>query len=219
MSATAETLIRSLASRGVRLSRRDDRLRVEAPQGTVTPELRRVLTERKRDLLAALDQRLRLATIACEEGLDENLVINLTADELAFCESLDDAAARSYLSVIRDAGVRAGGCVPPDETAVAVCVRCGPVWVHPLVVVVAPHVGGFARVIGCPWCTNRANGIAIPRPPVTCGACEHFERDGVNPPAGIGHCRLGIASGPLPYPFAQRTCASWTPSASEETGA
>src|SRR5690606_37310362 len=54
MSASAETLIRELADTGVRLSRRGDRLHVEATPGTVTPELRLTLSERKAELLAAV---------------------------------------------------------------------------------------------------------------------------------------------------------------------
>ena len=219
MSATAETLIRNLTARGVRLSRNADRLRIEAPAGTVTPELKQVLAERKQDLLAALDQRERLHALAAAAGIEAALVDGLSAEQLSFCESLDDAGAGSYLCVVRDDQLRQQGRVPPDETAVAVCVHCGPVWVWPHVVAVSPHIGGFARVAGCAWCTNRARGLPIPRPPVSCGACEHFERDSVNPPAGIGRCRIGMDKGPAPYPFAERTCASWRPSTEAEASA
>lgn len=54
MSATAETLIRDLAERGVRLTRNVDRLRVEAAPGVVTHALRETLLARKAELLAAL---------------------------------------------------------------------------------------------------------------------------------------------------------------------
>ncbi len=54
MTSTAEALIESLARRGVRLSRRGDRLHVEAPRGAVTAALRETLLARKPELLVAL---------------------------------------------------------------------------------------------------------------------------------------------------------------------
>lgn len=54
MSAAA--LIQRLADAGVRLSPNGDRLRVQAPPGAVTPELRALIANRKGDLLAELDR-------------------------------------------------------------------------------------------------------------------------------------------------------------------
>lgn len=211
MSATAENLIRSLSARGVQLSRKADRLLVEAPAGTVTTELRQLLADRKGELLAALDQRARVSAIAECAGFDPEFTQTLTTEEIDFCAPLDDLAVRSYLHVVRDARLREAGKAPPDETSAAMCSQCGPVLVHAVVARVAPVVDGMPRVIGCPWCTNRARGLPIPRPPLSCGACRHFVPDALNPLGGVGACELGLARGVPPYPAAKRSCASWQP--------
>jgi hypothetical protein len=54
MSAAPDVLIRELAARGIRLSRRGDKLHVAAPRSVVTDELRRVLTANKPRLMLAL---------------------------------------------------------------------------------------------------------------------------------------------------------------------
>ena len=51
---TAHELLISLRRSGIELTVSGNRLRVEAPRGAVTSELRRVLIARKRELLAAL---------------------------------------------------------------------------------------------------------------------------------------------------------------------
>lgn len=47
-------LLADLTTRGVRLSLNDGRLRIEAPKGVLTPELRSALTEHKLELIAFL---------------------------------------------------------------------------------------------------------------------------------------------------------------------
>lgn len=55
---------------------------------------------------------------------------------------------------------REQGECPPGWTEHCECAGCGPVYLWP---------GSPARVLGCPWCFNRAEGRAIPRPvAVTC---------------------------------------------------
>src|SRR5690348_3532765 len=103
MSTTAETLIRDLAERGVRLTRNADRLRVEAPLGAVTLELREVLAERKRDLLFALavsTPRERLLTLADAERIDRHHVLALPASDVDACAELPDATLRGYLRAL-----------------------------------------------------------------------------------------------------------------------
>ena|ERR1700733_606396 len=51
---TAAVLIHELADKGIRLSRSGDRLRIVAPKGKITVELRSLLVSRKPELLAAL---------------------------------------------------------------------------------------------------------------------------------------------------------------------
>lgn len=43
-------------------------------------------------------------------------------------------------------------------------------------------------------------------PLVRCGDCQHFEPDSVNPPAGIGRCRVDAAADRPPWPNAPRRC-------------
>jgi hypothetical protein len=47
--------LEALHARGISISANDGRLLVEAPEGLVTPELRRELLRRKTELIAALD--------------------------------------------------------------------------------------------------------------------------------------------------------------------
>lgn len=52
------------------------------------------------------------------------------------------------------------GIAPNNFTAITDCVQCGYVYVPPSLV-----NGG--KVLGCPWCWNRAKALAIPRPDIT----------------------------------------------------
>ncbi len=70
------------------------------------------------------------------------------------------------------------GNIPVYFNKKAVCALCGPVWLW-----------SEANVSGCPWCSNRAENLPIPRPvTVTCGACRHFQR--IDHPH-LGHCVKG----------------------------
>jgi hypothetical protein len=69
------------------------------------------------------------------------------------------------------------------------------------------------------WPTGyRAGGTGLdaygrPLPParasVTCGSCQHFQRDPINPVAGAGICGAGVGPlsvGPALHPMAPRNC-------------
>lgn len=43
-------------------------------------------------------------------------------------------------------------------------------------------------------------------PLVRCRDCQHFEPDCVNPPAGLGRCRIDAAGNRLPWPRLNRRC-------------
>jgi hypothetical protein len=167
MSATAETLIRDLSARGVRLSRNGENLRIVAPRGTLTPDLRQTLAEAKPAILAALtagELHARLESLALAEGIAAELADRLCDDDVRACAGLPDTALIAYLRCVRDSDLRERGEVPPDETAVICCARCGPVYAAPEVARVLPVVAGAPTAIGCPWCTNCARGLPIPRP-------------------------------------------------------
>jgi hypothetical protein len=47
---------------------------------------------------------------------------------------------------------------------------------------------------------------------VTCGSCQHFEQDAINPGGGIGRCTLGLAFRPgerSRWPMTERSCPEW----------
>ncbi len=67
-------------------------------------------------------------------------------------EALEALAVALETRAMRDRGE-----VPAHYTRAALCASCGPVWLWE---------GAPERVLGCPWCFNRAAGKPIPRPPV-----------------------------------------------------
>lgn len=81
------------------------------------------------------------------------------------------------------------------------CAGCGPVYLWP---------GSPSRVIGCPWCSNRAKGLAIPRPgAVTCGTCRYFSR--IDHPH-LGHCTVGEPEAIAGlWDTDRRGCMRWLP--------
>lgn len=218
MSAVPD-LIRTLLRSGVRLERRGDRLHVEAPAGTLTADLRQVLTDRKAELLGALAEnddsvsalRVRLLALADAELIGaDHFVRTLPDADVAECAGLPDETLRAYVLALRDSALRVQGKVPADETAAIHCAHCGPAWAHPAVAAVLPVVDGRPRAAGCPWCHIRKDGRAIPRPPVCCGDCVNFTRDHVNPSGGMGHCAAGCK--PLrPWPNVNHNCNSFVP--------
>lgn len=149
---TAAHLLEELASAGVSLSRRGDRLHVEANAGTLLPAMRARLTAAKSDLLALLPVSPlpplpRLLELAAAERLPPDLVKNLPADDLSACAGSTDDELRAYLRALERSEQMARGLVPASYTAAAECARCGPVRLWE---------GAPARVTACPWCWHRS---------------------------------------------------------------
>lgn len=46
---------------------------------------------------------------------------------------------------------------------------------------------------------------------VTCGQCQHFKPDSINPAQGWGSCRVGADGNWMNYPDTLRLCRSWKP--------
>ena len=93
----AVSLIRHCRDAGILLQARGDRLHVEAPAGTITPELRQRLTEYKAELLALHAIRARLLALAVTLGIPRAVVDRLppeeleaTAEQAALCEGYMD---------------------------------------------------------------------------------------------------------------------------------
>ena len=96
---------------------------------------------------------------------------------------------------------REGGECPLHWTEHCECSGCGPVFLWP---------GSPVRVLGCPWCFNRAEGGLIPRPvAVTCATCRHF-RQTDHP--HLGHCAVGEPEAIAGlWDTDRRGCARWLP--------
>ncbi len=161
-------------------------LRVRGPEAAIakwTPALR----GHKADILAALN----------DAGLIRGQK-SVTVTELA---SAEEAAAIAYAEKVQ--ALREQGQVPGSYTATTHCRGCGTVPIF---------AGAPVRVVSCPWCRNRIEGLPIPRPPVSCADCAHFTADPIGE-GGIGSCSAGgPPQGQMPaYPHAKRRCARYLP--------
>ena len=94
---SAVQLIRQCRDAGIHLQARGDRLHVEAPAGSLTPELRQLLTDHKADLLALHAIRARLLALAATLGIPRSIVdalpveeLEATAEQTALCEGYMD---------------------------------------------------------------------------------------------------------------------------------
>ena len=113
----------------------------------------------------------------------------------------DPAVLEALANAVVTRRQRQRGECPPHWTAHCECAGCGPVFLWP---------SSPARVLGCPWCFNRAEGRPIPRPvSVTCGTCRNFRR--------IDHSHLGQCAVGEPEAIAglwdtdHLGCARWVP--------
>lgn len=197
MSATH--LCRELAEVGVTLEAKAGNIRVKAPAGVLTAELRERITTHKPELLALLSDpeamRDQLLGLAQAEGIPQAVVLVLESADLVGCIGLSEDTLRGYVRGLwRDARM-AKGETPAGWTVVAECGGCGPVWLP---------AGVPEPVLACPWCTHRQNGARLPRPPVRCGGCRHYVPDEINPEAGIGRC--GLTGKPSEFPMASHVC-------------
>lgn len=151
-------------------------------------------------------ERARLLALAAAEWIDAAHVHRLHDADLADCLGLDDHQRVAFLHLLDDIASRHAGRVPLDDTAAIHCRHCGPVWTHPDIAAALPTVGGWPRALGCPWCFVRRAGGYIPRPPVICADCGHFNPDTLNPAAGMGDCGSGHG---MHWAGERHTCASF----------
>lgn len=97
--------------------------------------------------------RERLCRIAEAEGLDAERVMALDDAEPRELDHLDDNVLRAYAWALLITAERKAGRVPEGSTQVATCAGCGPVWLAP---------DSPERVIACPWCLVRMQGVSLP---------------------------------------------------------
>ena len=130
-----------LEAEGFERPKRDSAMTTAAPAGAGS------------DSSARAEASRRLAAAAEAEGLDAATVAALDDAEPADLVALSDAVLRVYAQSLVTTAKRRDGIVPDGWTVPATCSGCGPVWLWP---------GVPARVIACPWCWNRADGLPIP---------------------------------------------------------
>lgn len=68
----------------------------------------------------------------------------------------DSEQLAAFRALVACTETRRAGHRPAHWTQPSECRDCGWVWLWP---------GAAARVLGCPWCFNRAHALPIPRPP------------------------------------------------------
>lgn len=148
-----------------------------------------------------LDQvRARLMVLAEDECLPPELVQSISSADLQACADSSEPELRGFLHSVRRQRAIGEGQRPHEYTAPAYCEGCGPVWLWE---------GAPSPAKACPWCFRRKAGKRIPRPPVACRACAHFQPDSMNPRDGIGTCGIGAKLRAPLYPGLPRTCAGW----------
>ena len=140
-----QALLKKVEQFGIRLEVRGDKLRAEAPENLLTPELVAQFKAHKAEILATLIAQghgLPLADLKQTAGPNWREIEN------------DPATLEALANSITIRRMRERGEVPSHYTATTVCAHCGPV----------PISAGVAeRVLGCPWCFNRVKGLPVPR--------------------------------------------------------
>ena len=209
MSA-AETLAAAQAA-GVRLGLDGTDLLIESDREP-EPHLLDALRRDKPEILALLRTRDRGEIPPPVTTTELPNLHGLTLAELEEAAGEDWPELRddpTVLQALANAVVtrrqRERGECPPHWTEHCECAGCGPVFLWP---------GSPARVLGCPWCFNRAEGRAIPRPvAVTCGTCRHFNR--IDHPH-LGHCTVGEPEAIAGlWDTCRRGCVRWLPLAQQ----
>ena len=166
MSA-AETLAAARAA-GVRLGLDGAELLIEADYAP-PPQLLDALRRDKPEILALLRTHDTGEVSPPPTTAESPNLHGLALAELEaiagedWAEVRNDPAMLEFLAhaVVTRRQRERGEC-PPHWTEHCECAGCGSVYLWP---------GSPARVLGCPWCFNRAEGRPIPRPvTVTCGA-------------------------------------------------
>lgn len=100
-------------------------------------------------------QRLRLIRIAQVEGMDARRTVRMAGRDLDALAACTDAEVLAYARALLARAARRSGHVPAGWSQACQCTGCGPVWLWQA----AP-----ARVIACPWCWNRRDGLPVPCP-------------------------------------------------------
>ena len=145
-------LLNEVTRRGIRLEPDGDALCYTAPKDLLTPELMAKLKAHKTELLDIL-RKPGAERIAQGHGLTLADLQQAAGSDWPEIEQ-DPAAIEALANSIQIRRMREHGEVPSNYTRTTVCARCGAV----------PIFAGVAeRVLGCPWCFNRAKGLPVPK--------------------------------------------------------
>lgn len=139
----AMTLLDQLQDWNITLSADGGVLRVDAPKGVLTPQLRKTLSRRKAELIKTLRSAhgLSVAELRQAAGPDWQQIQD------------DPRLLDAFAHAVMVGRMRRRGEVPAHYTARTVCKGCGPVLIFE---------GVPDQVDGCPWCFNRLQGLPIP---------------------------------------------------------
>jgi hypothetical protein len=212
---TVAAVLQHVAGARARVSIENGYLRLRGPREALTPDLKREVAEHKAELLALLTapdrvvrDRLRAIAEQDRDQVNPNVIERLSPDDLADCRTLADDTLHAYLIALTDTTERMKGKAPWSWTAPAMCAHCGPVWLHPAVVLALPIVNGLRTALGCPWCPEHADRRLFARPHVTCAGCARFAPNENNAHAGLGHC---AAKDNGQWPLAKHACGHFQP--------
>lgn len=200
-----------LEQAGIVASIADGKLRLSAPAGCLTAELRDRIARQRDTLLREVTRRQRqaaagprphLLALANYEGLPATLVHGLDDADVVACAGYNDTELRGYLHALA-AAERLDRGLPPlewGEPVARICKGCGPVllWAE------CPPV-----VAACPWCFRRRAGKPIARPregygrrlplePPRTRCTANWRQDHVHGPAGGGALKVWTDSGCRP---------------------
>ena len=154
---SAAVLLAEIQQLGVCLEAKGDTLHAEAPEDILTPELVAKLKAHKAELLTALEKPVA-ERIAQAHGLTLADLQQAAGPVWPEIEH-DSATLEALANSITIRRMRERGEVPSNYTSTTICRHCGgPVPIYP---------GMAERVLGCPWCFNRAKGLPVPKPSKT----------------------------------------------------
>lgn len=206
-----------LEEAGVCVEEQGGRLIVSAPTGRITSDVLESIRANKGTLISALLSRRagivkQLRGLATNHPYARRQIQTLRDEDVDACFGLADALLEAYVSALNDVASRAAGVVPASDHASALCLSCGPIYLAPETARGLPLINGWHTAQGCPWCVS--GRILFPRPPVSCGTCQRFVHDAINPSEGAGMCQANL-NPQSPYPSVSRTCSKWRPVAND----
>lgn len=226
---TSQTLIQDATRDGLTLAPTErGTLRVGGPKAAIA-KWAPILKERKAEVLAALaandahpipphgDNKTASHWCITEDGLSCELWVSPSEtleqvqvrhpgaiplpNSVTVTEPGTEGERQAVAYAEKIQAIREQGRVPDSYTATTFCEQCGPVFIFES----APP-----RVIACPWCFNRARGLPIPRPKVSCASCALWRPD-----PGERGALVSCEHAKAQYPYEKRPCAFWHP---QETG-